>query len=168
MAETYAVVNTDLMSATDVRSGMRSFRYGTVDATSKAFTPKEIENGSFVTLDSILDAQQDLWIAVDPKTTTLLEDLVLVASPEIMYDERLKNLNQFINEAGTNATGMRLHKGDIYSATAEAFDGTPTVGAKVTAQAGTKAKIGGTGTQIGVIIDVRVHNKVQYYGVLVG
>lgn len=164
----YAVVNTDLMSATDVRSGMRSFRYGSIDPATKEFTGKEIENASIVALDSLIDPNQDLWLAVDPTASTPLEDLVLVATPEIMYDERLKNLNQFINEPDTNCTGMLLHKNDIFSATVEAFDAEPKVGDKITVQAGTKMKVGGTGTQIGVVTDIRIHNRIPYYGVKVG
>lgn len=166
MATVHTIVNTDLLSATDDRSRMRSFRYGTWDATKKELTGKDVDNGSVLLLNNeMLD--RDLWVAVDPAADSPLDDLVLVTTPEIMYDERQKNLNEFYNEAGTNCTGMILKAGDVFSETAEGFDGTPTLGAKVTVQAGPTFKIGGTGTQVGIITDIWVHNKDTYYAVLV-
>ena len=171
----HAVVNTDLMSATDVRTGMRSFRYGTWDATKKILTGVDIDNGNLVKLTQILDANQDLWVAVTPEANTPIEELALVTTPEMMYDERENRLEDFYNIAGTNATGMRLHKGDIFGATAEAYDGTPAVGSFATAMAGTKIKVAAsapTGTNaatlIGKIIDTRVHNGKTFYNVEVG
>lgn len=167
MANNYAVVNTDLMSATDDRSRMRSFRYGTWDATKKELTGKEVQNGSIVALNKeMLD--RDLWVAVDPTASTPIEELVLVTTPELLYDERLKSLHDFTNEADVNATGMLMKTGDIFSVTVEGFDTTPKVGDKITAQAGTMLKVGGTGTQIGTVVDIWIHNRELYYAVLVG
>ena len=167
MANNYAVVNTDLMSATDDRSRMRSFRYGTWDATKKELTGKEVQNGSIVALNKeMLD--RDLWVAVDPTASTPIEELVLVTTPELLYDERLKSLHDFTNEADVNATGMLMKTGDVFSVTVEGFDTTPKLGDKITAQAGTMLKVGGTGTQIGTVVDIRVHNRELYYAVLVG
>lgn len=182
MADKYAIVNTDLMSATDDRSRMRSFRYGTWDATKNKLTGKEIQNGSVVALNKEL-IDRDLWVAVDPAATNKLEDLVLVTSPEIMYDERKKNLNEFINEADVNATGMLMKLGDIFSVTEEGFNAKPKVGDTVTVSAGSPllqvGATGGTGgaggsggtsstgIKIGEVIDEWVRNRDTYWAVLV-
>lgn len=166
MAEKYAIVNTDLMSATDDRSRMRSFKYGAMEGDE--FTGKDIQNGSVVTLLNDKRLDRDLWIAVDPTASTALDDIVLVTTPEIMYDERLKSLHDFYNEADTNATGMVLKVNDIFSVTEEALDGTPEVGQPVSVQAGTKIKVGAGGTQIGTIIEKWVHNKDVYWAIRVG
>lgn len=166
MAERYAVVNTELMSATDDRARMRSFKYGV--GTGKDFVGKDVQNGSVVTLTETVEGNHDLWYAEDPKASTPLKDLVLVTTPENLYDERLKSLHDFTNAADTNATGMLLKEGDIFSVTEEALDGTPEVGSVVSVQAGTKIKVGAGGTQIGKIIDTRIHNRETFYGILVG
>lgn len=166
MAE-YAIINTELVTGTDVRSQLRSVRYGTVSGTD--FTPKEIQNGSVVTFTD--EIEPDLYMAVDPKANTPLKDIVILATPEIMYDERKRNLNEFINEAGDNATGFIPNVNDIFSMTAEGFDGTPKVGNIVEVQAGTKMKTAtaatANSTQIGKIIGTRVREGDTYYRVRV-
>lgn len=164
----YAVVNTELMTATDVRSKMRSFRVGT--GTGTAFTPIAIENGCVVTLGALIE--QDLWEAVVATSSSNPQELVLVTSPEMLYDDRLKQLSDFRNEAGVNCTGMLLQKNDIFSITREGFAGTtePVVGNYV--GIGTDGKLSlsasaPSGVKIGKIIDVKIRNHVKFYGVLV-
>lgn len=171
----HAIVNTDLMAATDVRSGMRSFRFGTYDATKDVLTGEDIDNGNLVKLTRILDANQDLWVAEKPAANTPLSELVLVTTPEIMYDEREDRLEDFYNEADKNATGMRLEIGSIFGATLPAWDGTPAAGKFCVAMAGTKLKVADavpTGTSaatlIGKIIDTRIHNGKTFYNVEIG
>lgn len=170
MANTkHAVVNTELMSATDVRSNMRSFRIGT--GTGTAFVPVDADNGTLVTLNGLLD--QDLWEANFAAKTAKLGDIVLVTTPEICYDERDKTLDCFYNIAGTNATGMILVKGDIYSITQEGFEGTTAAKVGDFVGVGTNGKQALSATApssgaIGKIIDVKYREGVPYFGVLVG
>lgn len=180
MADTkYAVVHTDRMTATDVRTGMWSFRFGT--GTGSTFEEAAIENGTLVTLKGLIE--RDLWEANAAASTAQIGDIVLVTTPEVLYDDRHQKLSDFINEAGTNCTGMTLYKNDIFSVTAEAFEGTtaPAVGNKVaigtdgklalqTAAAGGKAEgaTTTTGTVIGQVIEVWIHNREKYYRIKVG
>lgn len=171
----HAIVNTDLMTGTDVRSQMRSFRYGTYDDTKKTLTGVAIDNGNLVKLTRILDGNQDLWMAETPAATTPLNEICIVATPEIMYDERENRLEDFYNEAEKNSTGLRLVAGDIFGATAPAWDGTPAVDKFAVLMAGTKIKVADaapTGTNaatlIGKIINTRLHNGKVFYNVEVG
>ena len=57
--------------------------------------------------------------------------------------------------------------GQVFSATAEAFNTTPTIGDTVEAQAGTKMKVVASATQgstvIGKIVDVEDVNGITFY-----
>jgi len=136
--EKHGVVRTDLMSGTDVRSDLVSLKY--MDGTNYA----DIDNGSIVEIGEFLDGERELYAAKDMTATSDIKNLVLVASPEVMYDERLDDLADFYNEAGTAARGYRLREaGNIFSVTIEALDGlsTPVVGNYVDKQAGNKALV---------------------------
>lgn len=166
MAE-YAIINTELITGTDVRSQMRSVMFGTESGTD--FTPTEIQNGSAVMFTD--EIEPDLYKAVATKANTPLKDVVILATPEIMYDERKRNLNEFINEAGDAATGFIPNINDVFAITAEGLDGTPKVANIVELQAGTKLKTVTTATAnsttVGKIIGTRVIDGATYYRVRV-
>lgn len=161
MANKHAVVRTDLMDGTDVRAQLVSVRYMGADGN----TPTEIENGNVLKVDSLIEGERELYCGVVPAANDDINSIVLIASVENMYDERKKNLDEFINEAGADCRGYRLHHGNIYSVTAEALTGTPAKGSKVTLAAGTKLEVGGSGTAVGKIIDVETAGRYTYYAI---
>ena len=132
-------------------------------------TMTEIENGNVVKLGALETGSREIYKGATPAANDDITAIVLVASPEIMYDERKRNLDQFINKAGTIARGYRLHKHDIFSVTKEALDGvaTPQVGNVVELKAGTKLNVAATATsgstQVGTIIDVNIVGRYTYY-----
>lgn len=123
--EKHAVVRTDLLAGTDVRSELVTMRYQ--DSGGKE---ADIDNGNIV---AILPANQkgklDVAVATDIPSglTTELPTIALVATPEVMYDDFKQNLTDFVNEAGKNQRGYILRSGAIFSVTAEAIDGISTV-----------------------------------------
>lgn len=158
----YAVVRTDLLTGTDVRSELVSVRY------QPSNTETAIENGNVVKLGALETGSRTVYKGVTPAANDVLADIVLIATPEVMYDERKKNLDEFRNEAGVIARGYRLHSHDIFSVTAEAIDAqTPVVGNLIELEAGTKLKAVASGTQgstvIGSIIDKNVVGRYTYY-----
>lgn len=161
----YAVVRTDLMTGTDVRADLRSVRYMGADGN----TPTAIENGHVVKLSALMAGERELWKGVDVAATDALNDVVLIATPEVMYDERKKNLDDFINEKDRDCRGYVLHSRDIFSVTAEALDAaaTPEVGNLVELAAGTKLKVVATATdkstQVGKVIDINKVGRYTYY-----
>lgn len=164
----YAVVRTDKMIGTDVRSELVSVRYQPSDV------PTDIENGNVVKLGALETGSREIYKGDTPAADDDITAIVLVATPEVMYDERKRNLDEFINEAGTIARGYRLHKHDIFSVTKEALDGaeTPKVGDVVELKAGTKlnVKAAATGatsgsTVIGSIIDKNIVGRYTYYAI---
>ncbi|MDF2884228.1 MAG: hypothetical protein K0R54_4795 [Clostridiaceae bacterium] len=121
-------------------------------------TATAIENGSVVVLGSLISGEREVYTATTPTATTALSAIAIVTTPEVMVDERKKNLDEFINEAGDVITVDKLSSGDIFSLTADGFDGTPTVGYVVELTAGTKlsavATLTAGSTQVGTIIDL--------------
>ena len=131
----HSVVRLDNMSATTDGTLLRSLKfYGADDNYA------DIDNGMVVKLEALEDGEREMWKAVAPAANTPLDEVVLVATPEVMYDERLYNLNDFYNEAGTASRGYKFHTGNIFSITTDAIDGTATKGHLVELQAGIKMK----------------------------
>lgn len=157
----HAVVRTDLMDGTDVRGQLVSVKYMGADGA----TPTEIDNGNVLKVESLIDGEREVYAGVTPAADTAITDIVLVASVEVMYDERKKNLDEYVNEANKICRGYRLHHGNIFSVTAEALTGTPAKDAVVTLDAGTKLAVGGSGTAVGKIIDVEIAGRYTYYAI---
>ena len=162
----HAVVRTDNMYGTDVRAGLVSAKYF-VDTTETA-----IDNGNVVKLVELLEGEREIFKAVAPAANTPISEVVLVDAPEVMYDERLRNLDEFYNKAGKPFRGYRLHTGDAFSVTKDGLDGaaTPAVGDVVELKAGTKlnVKAAATGatagsTVVGAIEAVEIVGRYTYY-----
>ena len=161
----YGIVRTDNMYGTDVRAALVSIKY----MGSNGSTPTAIENGSVLKVGALIEGEREVYVGGAVAANDKVEDIVLVASPEVMYDERKKNLDEFINEAGKACRGYRIHSGDIFSVTKDALTGkeTPAVGNVVELAAGTKLNVADSATEnsttIGTIIAVDVVGRYTYY-----
>ena len=158
-----AVVRTDKMFATDNRAGLVSVRYQPGD------TMTAIDNGNVVKIGALEEGSREVYKGVTPAADDAIKDIVLIASPEVMYDERKRNLDEFQNAAGAIARGYHLHTNDIFSVTVEALTcaATPEVGDIVELDAGTKLKVVASATEgstvVGSIIDINVVGRYTYY-----
>lgn len=153
----YAVVKREAMASENVANLRKSFKY------LPSGTATAVENGNVVKATSVISGERELLEGSTPLANTELKDILLVTTPEVMVDERKKNLDEFINEAGAIATGDRLISGDIFAVTVDAFEAAATVvvGDVVELQASTKLKVvaAATGltsgsTQVGTIYDI--------------
>ncbi len=167
----YAVVRTDKMFGTDNRAGLVSVRFKDADGKYA-----DIENGNVVKLGGLDEGTYDVYEGKAPKTGDSIKDIVLIASPEVMYDERKRNLDEFINKAGLPARGYRLHTGDVFSVTIEALDAKtePHIGDGVKIGDGTKICVadaissdGASGESFGKILDINVVGRHKYYAIQV-
>lgn len=164
----YGVVRLDNMSGTTDGTLLRSVRF--YDSDKEA----AIENGRVVLIGDLLDGQREVRKATAPTATSPLTHIGLVAAPELMYDERKRNLTEFINEAGENVRVYIPHVRDIFSVTAEALDASSAIakGNLVELQAGTKLKVVATATekstQVGKIVDIETVGSLTYYVIEVG
>lgn len=155
-----AVVRTDKMFATDNRAGLVSVRYQPGD------TMTAIDNGNVVKIGALEEGSREVYKGVTPAADDAIKDIVLIASPEVNYDERKRNLDEFQNAAGDIARGYHLHTNDIFSVTKEALVGAePVVGSTVELTADTKLNVttSATGTVVGTIIDINVVGRYTYY-----
>ena len=163
----YCVVRTDRMMATDVRSMLESVKYQ-VAGTGSTMVDTAIENGNVVKVGALISGEREVKAATTPAATTKLDEVVLVATPEVMYDERKRNLDEFRNEAGQIARGYHLHSGDIFSVTAEGLaNASPAVDQVIELAASTKWNNVDSATQgstvVGKIIAKDVVGRYTYY-----
>lgn len=155
-----AVVRTDKMFATDNRAGLVSVRYQPGD------TMTAIDNGNVVKIGALEEGSREVYKGVTPAANDAIKDIVLIASPEVMYDERKRNLDEFQNAEGAIARGYHLHTNDIFGVTKEALTGDePAIGKVVELAAGTKLNVAAsaTGTLVGTIIDINVVGRYTYF-----
>ena len=161
----HAVVRTDAMAATDVRGQIVSVQY----MGAYGNTPTEIENGNVLKLGALKSGEREVYIGGAVAANDKLSDIVLIASPEVMYDERKRNLDDFINEKGKICRGLHIHSGDTFSVTAGALtgSGTPAVGNIVELVSGTKLGFAASATEsstvVGRIIAVEIVGTYTYY-----
>lgn len=162
----YGIVRTDNMYGTDVRAALVSIKYMGEDGA----TPTAIENGSVLKVGALIEGEREIYVGGAVAANDKVEDVVLVASPEVMYDERKKNLDEYINVAGKACRGYHIHSGDIFSVTKAVLAGeaAPAVGDVVELAEGTKLSVAkeATGaTVVGTIIAVDVVGRYTYYAI---
>lgn len=161
----YGVVRTDNMYGTDVRAGLASIRYMGADGN----TATAIENGCVVKVGALVDGEREVRVGGNVAANDAIADVVLLAAPEVDYDERVRNLDEYINAAGKNIRGYHFHTKDIFSVTKECLVGAtkPAIGNIVELAAGTKMKVVTSATEdstvIGKIIDVEIAGRYTYY-----
>lgn len=166
MANKYGVIRTDLMSGTDVAADIVSVRF--YDANSKEAA---IENGSVVKVGDYIDGNREVRKATTPAANTALSEIAIIASPEVNYDERKKNLSDFINEAGANCRGYIPRSRNICSITREGLNigsgVTPAAGYIVELMAGTKLNVVATltsgSTKVGKILAIEKTSRYEYF-----
>jgi hypothetical protein len=152
------------MEGTVNPNALVSFKY------QPSSTDTAIENGRVVLLAGLVSGEREVFTSATPAANSAIANIALVATPELMSDERKKNLNEFTNAAGDICRGYKLRSGDIFSVTAEALtaiNGTaPAAGQIVELQADTKLKLvaslTGGSTQVGTVIDVEDNGNTEY------
>lgn len=163
----HAVIRTDKMFGTDNRVGIYSILFGAEG--DNAFEYADIDNGNVVKLGALKDGERELYFATAPADDDDLKNIAIVATPELLYDERLHGLEKFYNKAGVPARVYTLHHGQLWSVTKEALVGkeTPEKGDLVELADGTKLNVAASATQgatqIGVIADVEQVGRYTYY-----
>ncbi len=163
----YGIVRTDNMYGTDVRAALVSVKYMGEDGN----TPTAIENGNVLKISALIEGEREVYVGGAVAADDNINDVVLIASPEVMYDERKRNLDEYINDAGKICRGYHIHSGDIFSVTKDALEGvaTPAVGNIVELAAGTKLNVAASATSgatvVGKIIAVDIVGRYTYYAI---
>lgn len=156
----HAIVRTDNVFGTDNRTGVVSIEYMGANGT----TPTEIDNGNVLKVGKLVDGERQIHIGSAPAAGDKIEDVVLIATPEIIYDSEKDYIGNFYNEAGVPARGYRIHSGSIFSVTANALDGTPAKDQGVEFGGTTKLKVAEhSASSIGSIIEVDTVGGETFY-----
>lgn len=167
----HALIRLDVMLGNNAMSAVKSGMYYSSYTNATTNTPAAIDNANVVEVKDILvSGDRELWVCTTPTASS--KKLAIVTTPEVDYDERL-TIFDWQNKAGKP---IRIHLlsemvGQVFSATAEAFNTTPTIGDIVEAQAGTKMKVVASATSgsttIGKIVDTEDVNGTTFYVVRV-
>ena len=150
----YTVITREAMASEYDGTKRKSAKFYSSDA------PAEIENGMVVKIAGTIPGEREVLKVVAPEGTEDVADLWIVTTPEVVADERKKNLSDFVNEAGQIITIDKLMPNDIFSLTAEGLTGTASAGHNVgLASAGgvklvVDAATSGMGTVIGTVLDI--------------
>lgn len=161
----HGVFRSDLMSGTDVAAELVSVKYMGNDGN----TPTDIDNGCVVALDGLMEGEREIWKAVTPKADIPISDIAIIGTPEVLYDERKKNLDDFYNEKNKPARGYLPHTRNIFSVTADVLNaaGTPEVNDLVEIMEGVKLNVvkeaTSDATQLGKIIAIETVGRYTYY-----
>lgn len=150
----YTVITREAMASEYDGTKRKSAKFYSSDA------PAEIENGMVVKIAGTIPGEREVLKVVAPEGSEDVADLWIVTTPEVVADERKKNLSDFVNEAGQIITIDKLMPNDIFSLTAEGLTGTASAGHNVgLASAGgvklvVDAATSGMGTVIGTVLDI--------------
>lgn len=167
----HGICITEKMSGTFNGVDLVSLRYGT--QASSTFTPAEIDNGCVVLVGALETGSREVRKATVPTKNSNKANVALIASPEVIYDERLQgDLGNFYNEADAISRGYLLEKPhQIFAITGDVLDGTTArvVGAVVELQDGNKLLAVASNTEgstkIGEIIDIYTKKGKTYYAI---
>lgn len=154
----YCVFRSDLLSGTDIAADLVSCR-----VYDKDDNPIAVENGTIVELKGYEKDEREVMKAVLATSASKISDCAIIGSEEVMYDERKKNLDEFINEAGSICRGYIPRSRNMYSITKDGFVGgtVPDEGDEVGIGAGGKVDASGTG--YGSIMAVELAGRYTYY-----
>lgn len=159
----YCVIRTDLMSGTKQPADLVSLRFYNAEGEMA-----EVENGVIAKLQGYEDGQREVMKAVAAVAGDDLNECAIIAAPEVMYDERKHNLDEYINEKGKAVRGYIPRSRNMFSVTVDGFVGkvAPEKGAEV--GIGANGKIDAAGTGLGKCVDIDVAGRYTYYTIQIG
>lgn len=129
-----AIVNLD-----KIQAGYNGNLESVVVYTTAGGATKQADftNGLFVTLGGLLAEYGREVYKAAPTTNKEDGEILLVSSPELMYDET-KKLDDFVNKSGKAARAYHLAEGDVFTFTEDLLPETVAVGQVLVADAAGK------------------------------
>lgn len=159
--EKYCVFRSDLLSGTDVAADLVSAKVFDADGNEIA-----VENGTIIKLMGYLEGEREVMKAVLAAPGDDMADCAIVGTPEVHYDERKKNLDEFVNEAGSIVRAYIPRSRNMYSVTAKGFvdAAVPSaIGSTSTVGIGTDGKLDTAATGWGTVEAIEVVGRYTYY-----
>lgn len=154
----YTVIRTDSLSGTDQRADLLSVRV--YDSGDNAIAA---ENGTIVKIGALETGEREVYKATLATAEDNIDDCAILAGVEVMYDDRARNLDDYINEAGKAVRAYIPRNRNFFSVTKEGFVGgtVPAVEGKV--GIGANGKIDAAKTGLGVCKAIEVAGRYTYY-----
>lgn len=112
----YTVIRTDNLSGTKQPADLLSVRV--YDAEDKHIA---VENGTIVKVGALEAGEREVYKATLAVAGDKLDDCAIIAGVEVSYDERERNLEDYINEAGKAVRAYIPRFRNFWSVTAEGF-----------------------------------------------
>ncbi len=159
----YCVIRTDLLSGTKQPADLVSFRF--YDAEGEV---AEVENGVIVELQGFEEGEREVRKAVAATSASDLNKCAIAAGVEVMYDERKRNLDEYINEAGKAVRGYIPRSRNMFSITKEGFVNGVTPEKEAEVGIGAEGKLDAAGTGFGKCVDIEVVGRYTYYTIEIG
>lgn len=158
MTNNYTVIRTDGLSGTDQRADLISVRV--YDADGKAIA---VENGAIVKVGALEAGEREIYKATLATSSDNIDECAILAGVEVMYDDRARNLSNYINESGKAIRAYIPRNRNFFSVTKEGFVGgtAPSVEGKV--GIGANGKIDAAGTGLGVCKAIETAGRYTYY-----
>jgi|SRR5690606_10052257 len=137
--------------------------------------PVETSNGVFVVVEGLMGGSHPREVKYARLATEAdkAEDVLFIHNSEVMYDERLSKLEDFVIPAGKVARAYRLYDGDIVTLTVDLYEGAVAVGDVLTVVADGKIGVPADETGAKVVFTViedsgnELHETAKAYAVQV-
>ena len=159
----YCVVRTDLMSGTQNVADLMSVRFYKGGSSQEA-----VENGVIAKVIGLEDGEREVYKVQEAADSDKLSECVLIASPELMKDERKVNLTEFINEKGSIARAYLLRSRNIFSLTKEGFATSKEPAKGDTVGIGENGKLDKDKDSFGKCIAIETAGAATYYVIEIG
>jgi len=130
--------------------------------------PIPVENGTIVELKEYEEGEREVWKGVPATSSSKLSDCVVIGSEEVFYDERQKNLDEYINEAGKICRGYILRSRNMFGITKDGFVGGTVPSKGDTLGIGANGKVSASGTGLGTTQAIEVAGRYIYYVIRIG
>lgn len=157
MADKYAVIRTDNLSGTDQRADLLSVRVYNDEGEMI-----DAENGVIVKVGNLEDGEREVYKATLATNDDDLNECAILAGVEVLYDEHQRNLDEYINEAGTAVRAYIPRNRNFFSLTAKGFDGNAPE-RWMTVGIGNNGKLTAGGTGFGKCVAIEKAGRYTYY-----
>ena len=158
----YTVIRTDNLSGIKQGADLVSLRF--YDGSDE---PIEVENGTIAKLMGYEDGEREVMKAVAASSGDDLNECAIVAGVEVDYDERKRNLDEYINEPKKIVRGYIPRSRNMFSVTAEGFVGGTVPAKGDTVGIGAGGKIDAAGTGLGTCVAVEIAGRYTYYVIMI-
>lgn len=157
MADKYTVIRTDELSGTKQPADLLSVRVYDGDEYIA------VENGTIVEIEGLEEGEREVYKAKLASAESNIDNCAIVAGVEVSYDERKRNLEDYINEAGKATRAYIPRNRNMYSVTKEGFVGGTTPEKEGEVGIGADGKLDAAGTGFGKCIAIENAGRHTFY-----